>query len=110
MPATSLFLRHTLPPTNTLKAIFNSYFKKYRSSLPLSQSHTSHGTRGYQNRKDGIDGPYRNLRDGGPAVSGKEEYDLGLYSTQTVKTNVTAEHCKHFDDDGIRLRVDLEQG
>ena len=93
MPATSKFLRHVLPPANT-----------------LPRGRASHGGRGLQSRTDRIDGPYRNLRDGGPAVSGKEEFDLGLYSTQTVKTNVIAEPFDHLDDDGICLRVDLEQG
>lgn len=105
-----MFLRHILPPANSTQSKLSSYFKKYRSSL--SQGHASRGSTGYQSGTEGIDGPYRNLRDGGPAVSGKEDFDLGLYCTQTVNTNVTAEPFEYLDDDdgGIRLRVDLEQG
>lgn len=95
MPATSVFLRHILPPASTLQSKLSSYFKKYPSSLP-------------QSRTAGIDGPYRNLKEGEPAVSGKEEYDLGLYPTQ-IETGVTVEPLGDFEDDGIRLRVDLEQ-
>ena len=109
MPTTSLFLQHILPPANTLKTRLSSYIKKNRSSLPLNQSHAARGSRGYQSRTDGANGPYRNLTDGGPLVSDKEELDLGLYLTQTVKTNVIAEPIEHIDDDGIHLRVDLEQ-
>ena len=66
-------------------------------------------------RSDGIiEGPYRNLTDSGGLLVGgggkRDQYDLGLYSTSNVKTNVIAEPFEHIiDDEGIHLRVDLEQ-
>ena len=111
MSTTSIFLQYFLPPANTLKAKLSFYIRKDRSSLPLNQSHASRasGRQGMQSNPDGIDGPYRNLTDRGPLVSDREEYDLGLYLTQTVKTNVIAEPFEHIDEDGIHLRVDMEQ-
>ena len=42
-------------------------------------------------------------------IGGKDQYDLGLYSNRGVKTNVAAEPLDDFHNDGIQLRLDLEQ-
>ena len=111
MSTTSIFLQHVLPPANTLKAKLSFYIRKERSRLPLNQSHAlrASGSKGTQSRTDVINGPYRNLTDRGPLVSDNGEYDLGLYLTRTVKTKVIAEPFEHIDEDGIHLRVTLEQ-
>ena len=107
MPATSAFLHHVLPSTNTIHTKVSSYFKRFRSSF---QSHPSHGENSRKRRTDSIDGSYRNLEDGAPGIAGKGQYDLGEYCTHSVKTNVVAEPLADFHDDGIHLRLDLEQG
>ena len=56
-----------------------------------------------------MNGRYQNLRDGATGIRGREEYELGLYSTDTVKTNVVAGPFGSFHDDRILLKVDLEQ-
>lgn len=56
-----------------------------------------------------MNGHYQNLRDGALAIRGKEEYELGLYSANSVKTNVVAGPFEGLQDDRIHLKVDLEQ-
>ncbi len=41
--------------------------------------------------------------------SGKDSYNLKLYSAQSVKTNVTMGSLGGYDDDRIHLRVGIEQ-
>ena len=54
-------------------------------------------------------GHYQNLRDKALPITGKEEYELGLYSTDGVKTNEVAGPFEGFHGDEIHLKVDLEQ-
>ena len=56
-----------------------------------------------------MNGHYQNLRDGATGIRRKDNYDLGLYSTDTVKTNVVAGPFESFHDDRIHLKTDLEQ-
>ena len=56
-----------------------------------------------------MNGHYQKLRDGATGIRRKEEYELGLYSTDTVKTNVVAGPFESFHDDETHLKVDLEQ-
>ena len=101
----------------SLRARLGFYIKKDgRRSSPLTPGPgASRGSR--SGRSDGviIEGPYRNLTDSGGLLVGgggkRDQYDLGLYSTSNVKTNVIAEPFEHIDndDEGIHLRVDMEQ-
>ena len=56
-----------------------------------------------------MNGHYQNLRDGAVAVTSKEEYELGLYSTDRVNTNVVAGPFEGSHVDRIHLKVDSEQ-
>ena len=109
VPATSVLLRHILPPAKTLQEKLISYFKKTGTTLNLKQNHTPHGSNNHKKRTDGMNGHYQNIRDGATGTKRKEEYGLGLYSTDTVKTNVVAGSFESFNDDRIHLKVDLEQ-
>ena len=109
VPATSVFLRHVLPPTKDVQKRITSYFRNFGTTLPRNQNHTSHGSNSYKKRTEGTNGHYQNLRDGALAIRGKEEHELGLYSANSVKTNVVAGPCEDLHDDRIHLKVDLEQ-
>ena len=56
-----------------------------------------------------MNGHYQNSKDRARAIRGKEEYGLGLYSTNSVKTSVAAGPFEGLPDDRIHLKVDLEQ-
>ena len=59
----------------------------------------------------GIDGPYRNITDWELTNGSKESYQMELTSAQAVKTHVAATSFEGYhENDGIHLRVDLEQG
>ena len=77
MPATSVFLRHVLPPANTLQIQITPYIKKFGASLPLIQSQASQKDSSHRRRADDVNGHYQNLRDGAVTVTSKEEYKLG---------------------------------
>ena len=109
MPATSMFLRHVLPHASRLLSKVTSYSRKLRKTFPSGHSHGSNGDDSDLKKTDHIDEPYRNAGNRELANSGKESYDLELFSTQAVKTNVVAGPFKDYDDDRIHLRVDLEQ-
>lgn len=112
MPTLSVFLRHTLPPISTIRSKFFSNSNKLRGTLPSPrQNNLCHGgTHSYRGKGDGIDGPYQNLKDRALSIGDREAFDLGLYPTHGVKTNVSVEPYADFSDDRIHLRVDLEQG
>lgn len=107
---TSVFLRHILPSVKPLRSTMISYSIKFRGSLPLRQSHASHGNNSHKSGNDGTDGPYRNLRDRELGVKYNEAHDLGVYPAHIVKKNVIAGPFGDLNDDSICLRVEMEQG
>ena len=109
VPATSVFLRHVLPSASTLHKKITHYIQKFSTSLPLSQSRSSHGDNSHGRHTDGMNGHYQNLGDKALPITGNEEHELGLYSTDRVKTNVVAGPFEGFHGDKIHLKVDLEQ-
>ncbi|CAD6593000.1 MAG: hypothetical protein ASARMPREDX12_006648 [Alectoria sarmentosa] len=110
MPATSVFVRHILPSVTSLRSKLIYYSSKLHGNSPLRQSQASHGSNIHKSRAAGMNGPYRNLKDRGQAANDDGVYDLAIYPAQNVKTDVVAEPFGAFSDDGIHLRVDLEQG
>jgi hypothetical protein len=109
MPATSVFLGHVVPHATKLLSRFTSYSRRLRNTLPSSQSKGSRRDDSHRKTTNRVDGPYTNLGDREMVPSGKDSYNLKLYSAQSVKTNVTTGSLGGYDDDRIHLRVGIEQ-
>ena len=110
MPATSVLFRHALPHATRLLSKTTSYASKFRSNIPPSLSKGSQEDGGIEKVTNYAKRQYRNLGDRELMLSDNESHILGLYSAQSVKTDVTTGSLGDHSDGKIHLRVDLEQG
>ncbi|KAL8979144.1 MAG: hypothetical protein Q9205_005450 [Flavoplaca limonia] len=108
MPTTSAFLRHVLQPKGLLRSKSKSACGWLRSRLTFTQGFSSQRNEVEKGNLTDTDGPYRHLKDEGPAVNEDGVYNLRSYTNQHTETTITGQASRNHPNDGIHVRTDLE--
>lgn len=109
MPTNSAFLRHVLQPKGLLRSKSKSAYGWLRSRITFTQRFSSQRNDVEKGNLTDTDGPYRHLKDDGPAMNEDGVYNLKSYLGQRRETTITAQPSRDHSKNAIHVRTDLEQ-